>query len=67
MEACLDNFACDQLLKCHTDCEWTTDCNEACDDIIPSGVPLFHDMIHCVACEVCDYACGGSSPTAYCI
>ncbi len=62
----MDNFACDQLLKCHTDCEWTTDCNEACDDIIPSGLPLFTDMIHCIACEVCSYACGGSSLMAYC-
>jgi len=66
MEACLDHFACDQLLKCHADCEWTQDCNEACDDIIPSGVPLLQDLMACVACEVCQYACAGSSLEVYC-
>jgi hypothetical protein len=38
----------------------------ACDDIIPSGVPLFIDMIDCVACDVCAYGCAGSSLMAYC-
>ena len=62
----MDHFACNQLLKCHTDCEWTADCNDACDDIIPSAVPLFTEMIYCVACDVCAYACAGSSLMAYC-
>ncbi len=65
-EACSDHFACNQLLKCHTDCEWTQECNEACDDIIPSGVPLFQDLIFCVACDLCGPPCAGSSLMVYC-
>ncbi len=64
--ACNNDFACDQLLKCHKDCEWTEQCNLSCDAIIPSAVPLLKQVMSCVACVSCPGPCANSSLMMYC-
>jgi hypothetical protein len=59
--ACINNFACNQLLDCHSSCEWTSDCNAMCDAIIPSGAPLLKSLMQCVVCDACDLLCAGST------
>lgn len=64
--ACENDFACNQLLSCHESCEWTVECNAACDEIIPAAAELFLQMASCVACEACVLPCAETSLSLYC-
>jgi hypothetical protein len=65
--ACTTNFACNQLLDCHSSCEWTSECNAMCDAIIPSGAPLLKSLMQCVICDSCKLLCAGSTvDKSYC-
>ena len=67
LDACRADTACGLLLQCYQDCDAVTQaCIENCNDVVPSGVPLFQQVAACAACGACSGQCAGSSLTLLC-